>query len=346
MLQAIQHYIGWRNWAVFRYNSVFENFFVLLIIALLQQAFHWNFVLRSLVFILFSILATTYGYLINDYSDSELDRQHGKPNTFEKDSAVKARMVLLGVLLLFVVAGIPFWNQPYFLPLIALWFMITTFYSLPPIRLKERGALNIVFVAMAQRLLPILILFSAFDFWEAKYVLPISVYVLLRGLSSDINHQLEDYKNDVKTGTRTFAVSMGYQRVEKLFNVNLHLEKIMLAVLLVQFSLDLRFSAIVLNGLWRFTAALYFLALFWFMLDKRQWQANPFDVQSRSLSQFLHHAYPSVGLPLMLNVILSILYFPFTLLLIFQIVIRRLYSPETISGNFLVRFLIQKLGGK
>ncbi len=345
MFNAINHYIGWRNWAVFRYNSVFENFFILLLIPLLKKEYNWDFIQHSLLFILFSIFATTYGYLINDYSDRELDRLHGKPNTFAHDSNSKAQFILFSVLLFFILFSIPFWKQPYFVPLTLIWFLITTFYSLPPIRLKERGTLNIVFVVTAQRLLPILILFSAFDFWSFPYVWLIAAYVLFRGFSSDLNHQLEDYHNDLKTGTQTFVVRMGYQKVEKWFYLILQIEKLMLAILLIWLFWDLQFREKLNQYLWWGTIALYFLALMGFVLNRRQWRQNPFVQEQRNLAQFLHHAYPSVGLPMALNVILSIVYWPFVLLLIFQILIRKLYSLEVLTGNFLFIALSKKLKG-
>ncbi len=339
-------YIGWRNWAVFRYNSVFENLFILFLIALIDQHKELLFLRDSLLFLLFSIFATTYGYLINDYSDMELDRLHGKSNTFEEDSKQKAGLIVVLTLLLALLTSIPFWNRPYFVGLTIFWFLITTFYSLPPIRLKERGTANIIFVVMAQRLLPVLILFSVFTFWSHALVITILIYVFFRGLSSDLNHQLEDYENDLQTGTRTFVVSKGYQRVQKIFWVSLHLEKFLLVVVLIQASFLFHFKQPVAKWIWGVTLAMYLSGLLWYLLDKRQWEFNPFDAEVRSLNQFLHHAYPSVGLPVALNLILSIDYLPYLSLLLFQIFYRRLFSLEILTNNFLVNLLMKSMGKK
>ncbi|NMB81970.1 MAG: DUF1015 domain-containing protein, partial [Ignavibacteria bacterium] len=47
------------------------------------------------------------------------------------------------------------------------------------------------------RVLPILLLFAAFKHHAWIEVMVLTVYVLFRGLSSDLNHQVEDYDNDV-----------------------------------------------------------------------------------------------------------------------------------------------------
>ena len=345
MSESLSKYIGWRNWAVFRYNSVFENLFILFLIALIGQRSDWAFLKDSLLFILFSIFFSFYGYLVNDYSDIELDRLHGKPNTFKDDSRNKAQLVLLVILFLAVLTSIPFWDRPYFIVLTLIWFLLTTFYSLPPVRLKERGTANIVIVVMAQRLLPILILFAVFNFWDVQVLISLLIYVLLRGLASDMNHQLEDYRNDKKTGTRTFAVSQGYQKVSKWFSVIQQLEKIMLAIILLQITFHIDLNELFTRWLWIGTGGLYFAGLIWFFLDRRQWTKNPFDPEERNLAQFLHHAFPTVALPLVLNVIAMTIYFPFVILLLFQIFIRRLYSLQILKNNFMVEFLIQKLRG-
>ncbi len=345
MIRWINRYIGWRHWAVLNYNAVFENLFLVFYIALVHQRYDFRFVLDSVVLILFSIFATTYGYLINDYSDRELDRRHGKPNTFENDSEARALFAIGVIVFLSLLSSAPFWHRPYFVILGLSWFVVATFYSLKPIRLKERGTVGIVFVVMAQRVLPALIIFSVFGFWRLPDVLLLVTYILFRGFSSDVNHQLSDYENDRKTGTATFAVSSGYHRVRRIFYFSLHLERVLLALILIRLSLMIPLSdsrlKMVLYGL----VALYFipLAIHYFksLTDVNERFANPFEGQKRTLVQYLHHAYPSVGLPLGLNLILLFVYLPFLFLFLIQIMAKRLYSADIIKNNFLMQTIVK-----
>ena len=57
----------------------------------------------------------------------------------------------------------------------------------------------------AQRVLPILLLFAAFQFDGWLEVAIFTGNDLFRGLSSDLNHQIADYRNDSFTRTQTFA---------------------------------------------------------------------------------------------------------------------------------------------
>ncbi len=343
MLALVKKYLGWRNWAVFLYNSVLENLFVLFVIALYKNRFDLNFVLEALLFLVFSIFATTYGYLINDFSDRELDRVHGKANTFASDSTLQAVLVLIVILLVCLVSSQPFWERKYFLTLTGVWFLIATFYSLPPLRLKERGKWSLFFVAIAQRLLPVLILFAVFDFIHGWLPVAIAFYVFLRGIASDLSHQLEDFENDRKTGTRTFVVSSGFRRAQTLFAVVLHVERLTLAVLLTVFGVLFK------SGRWEVTFvlwatfALYLFVLIYFYLHPAQWQKNPFDAKQKSVAQFLHHSYPSVVLPLGFNLSVAIVYWPFSIFLILQIFFRKLYSVEIISNSFLFQRINQML---
>ncbi len=155
MITFVNRYLGWRNWAVVRYNSIFENLFVIFYIALHLQDFSNAFLTDIFLFLLFSVFSTTYGYLINDYADMELDKAHGKPNTFSADSSSKALIICLLFLVLSVFFGLPFSDNAAFALLWLAWIVISTFYSLPPMRLKERGLTGIVFVIAAQRVIPI-----------------------------------------------------------------------------------------------------------------------------------------------------------------------------------------------
>ncbi len=345
MLKWISKYLGWRHWAVLNYNAVFENLFVLFYIALINKRYDAAFVADAILLILFSIFATTYGYLINDFSDRELDRLHGKSNTFENDTQIQALWAVGLILALSVLASLPFWGHPYFLLWAGLWLLIATFYSLKPIRLKERGTWGIIFVVMAQRVLPLLIIFAVFDFNRWPDGVLLVLYILFRGLSSDVNHQLSDYRNDLETGTSTFAVQKGYHKVQSLFYASLHTERVLLLIILLRLSWVLPIDRLSLKIFFFLLIAVYAVAFIVHyaksMRDAQERQRNPFDPQKKDVVQFLHHAYPSVLLPVGLNLILACEYFPYFWLLLIQIIVKRLYSIDIIKNNFLTRFILK-----
>jgi len=343
----IQKYFGWRNWAVFQYNSILENLFVFFYIAFRIPDHSAFFLLKIFLFIFFSLFSTTYGYLINDLADVELDRIHGKANTFADVSSLKAAAVTGFFFLLSTVFAFPFWLNRWFLILWASWFLISSFYSLPPLRLKERGKLGLLLVVSAQRLLPVLLVFSAFNFSYGWEIAGISFYVFLRGLSSDINHQLIDYQNDLKTRTKTFAVTTGHETVQKIFRWVLELEKIFLFLILAFFLTILHPRFLLAYYITAFLSVFYLIAYLssHYLLWKRKIpvDVNPFQTNGKNIFQLLHHSYPSVILPLGLNVAILPLNWFYILLLLFQMALRRLFSIRVVTQSYVYAILKRNL---
>ncbi len=339
MLKSINKYLGWRNWAVFQYNSIFENLFILFTILLLNGSTSFSVLIDILVFALFSILSTSYGYLINDYADRELDAQHQKANTFSDDSAIKAVLITGLVFVLSAVMAVRFIDKPYFAALWVVWFLLSTFYSLPPVRLKERGKSGLLAAVTAQRFIPVLMVFSIFWPVAAGFVVLSAAYVFFRGLSSDLNHQLEDYTNDIQTDTQTFAVKTGLSQGKSILRFSLETEKLLLLLVLIYTILNLRdmqeYLLLLTVALVLLYFAGYFYSLFKVVVAKNKLDVNPFIPQHRNIFQFLHHSYPSVLLPLGLNVVLSFLNPWFLILLGLQMWMRRLFSFQVIEQSFI-----------
>ena len=338
LVRFVNQYFGWRNWSVVVYNSVIENVFLIFYIALRNQLFHLNFMIDFFIFLAFSIFSTSYGYLVNDFADKELDALHDKENTFEDDSKFKAGLIVLLFLAMGVSCGLHFLSNHLFLPLWVLWILIATFYSLRPFRLKERGTVGLIFVVIAQRVLPILIIFAAFEHFEMVDVVVFTAYIFFRGLSSDVNHQLEDYQNDVRTSTATFAIRTGIAKVKSLLRFSLEIEKVLLifCLVLMYFRLvDMRVQNVslilpILIGYIVVYGASFFYAKRGTPIDV----VNPFDSGRKSVFHFLHHTFPSVELQVYMGVLIVSKYQMSITILIFFALYRKLYSVELIANTF------------
>lgn len=341
MWHFISKYLGWRNWAVFNYNSIFENFFILLYIIL--KSGHFDLLAFSHVwyFILFSIFSTTYGYLINDLADRDLDKKHNKANTFEHDSVLRAISVVLFFLLLSVFFAVPFLKQSWFPALWLSWIIISSFYSLPPLRLKERGSVGLIFVVLAQRVIPILLIFASFPWATVPEIVVLTFYALLRGLASDMNHQIQDYANDIQTNTKTFAVEAGQTKSSRIFYLILEVEKVLLLVILTMFLLNLRemhpiLFTIYIGGM-MFYVLPYMASLYLRAKAAGKIDPNPFDQEKRNIFQYLHHSYPSVLLALLMNLLLIPQNIWYGFLLLFQFLLRRLFSFAVFKESYLLQ---------
>jgi len=300
-----------------------------------------------LIFIVLSIFSTTYGYLINDLADKKLDEQHGKENTFKQDRNLKAVLIVLLFFIISILFALPFRLNPYFTKLYILWLFISTFYSLPPLRFKERGKMGLLLVVLAQRVIPILLLFAALNFWQLPEIIIISVYILFRGLSSDINHQLSDYENDLRTGTKTSAVELGKDRLEKVFQYFLNIEKVLL--LAVLFTLFLKYFTISYPGfiLFLFPFILYFLMYIFsikIQIDNKNLDiVNPYRIENKNVFQILHQVFPNILLPFLLLIYLLKQNIYFFIFIGLYFVFYQLYRPETIKKSFLGKLISQKI---
>lgn len=341
--------MGWREWAVLTYNSIFENLFIIFYISLRSGDYSLNFIINIIIFLLFSIFSTTYGYLINDFADIDLDKQHGKNNTFSEDSKFKAISVTILFLILSILTGYPFAGNYAFVYLWIAWIIISTFYSLPPLRLKERGKIGLIFVVFAQRLIPVLLVFSAFNFSISGEIIFISIYVFFRGASSDINHQLGDFDNDIETGTTTFAVKLGKKKVRAILRFSLEAEKLLLMIMLVYFiyifSALAIFPFLILAGSVFLYTVMYWVSLYQ-VVRVPKIDVNPFKPSGSGIFQFLHHSYPSVILAATFNLILVFFNWVFVFLLIGFGFLKGLFSPQMIKNSFIFKALFRSENSK
>ncbi len=335
MKRLLVQIFGWRNWAVFLYNSFIEHIFVAFYILLITGQYSNDKLVQLLAFYCFSILSTSFGYLLNDLADRELDALHGKSNTFEQDSVLRAFMVVSAVFLASVVFTIPFWGQSAFLALWGIWIFLTYAYSAPPFRLKERGRIGLIVVVLAQRVLPVLLLFAAFRFTDAFDIILLTFYILLRGFASDLNHQLEDYTLDAKTGTGTFVVKEGIEKTRKLFRRILDLERWF--QLLVVFRVGWRLQDFYHFPSWwlvLFFSVYGAMFLFAFFRRVRGEDPNPFLTTQKSIFQFLHHPFQNIILPFLLLIPLIVENYYFLTILPLFLFNKKLLRKQTLLQSF------------
>lgn len=339
MKMSLKNYLGWRNWAILEFNSIFENFFIFFYIALLEHRYDSAFIIHVLFFLLFSVISTSYGYLINDFSDITLDREHNKPNSFAASSKRMAFSTIIFLLVFLLLSAIPFLTNPFFAIALFFWLFLATSYSLPPLRYKERGTLGLWIVVIAQRLLPIILLLTAFNFFLAPDIFIIGLYVLLRGFSSDMNHQISDYENDLSTATKTAAVILGKDCFQSIFKFVVELEKILLLILLLWISIHIPYFRIARYSLFLTVFGSYALL---YVFNLRQEISGPFQNphdSQKNLSQVLLHIFPNIIMPLTLLMRLCYYNMWFLIFGLFIILLYRLYRWDTIKQSGLMRML-------
>jgi hypothetical protein len=154
----------------------------------------------------------TYGHIVNDSFDVEADLRANKPNAMSH-LGWTARILLA---LWFLIAGfLPSLAANYSLSaltLLAANFLWPTLYSVPVVRLKERGLLGVVCDAMGSHVTPTLLCLTVFGLirtdasialWTFSAVSTLWAAVL--GIKGILHHQIYDRANDIESGTVTLA---------------------------------------------------------------------------------------------------------------------------------------------
>ena len=192
--------------------------------ALLYQVAAWE-TARSILLIAFvGLCAGSYGHIINDVYDIEVDRNAGKRNhmaRFEPWQRFALCALTLG--LGFAPALFVSYSRTS-LSLLAVEFLLPTIYSIPPIRLKGRGALGLVCDSFGAHMVPCLYVISVLAHVAGSaslvssprstaFVICTAVWALTLGLIGILIHEFEDRDNDIRSGIRTFATDVEFHSV-------------------------------------------------------------------------------------------------------------------------------------
>jgi 4-hydroxybenzoate polyprenyltransferase len=174
-----------------------------------------------------------YGHVVNDIFDLEADRLANKPNRL---AAMRpAWRVLLAAAFLtggFLPALVVHYSAGA-TALLLLNYVWPTIYSIPLVRLKERGLLGVACDALGSHVTPtlfILVLFAratpdaAADF-PAPIAIVATLWAALLGLKGILHHQISDRDNDLRSGIETFATRSGVASLQRfLTRFNLAME--------------------------------------------------------------------------------------------------------------------------
>lgn len=155
--------------------------------------------------------AAAYVSVINDWTDLEVDAAAGKDNRLARRGRWYAPAATGGLLALGVAVAILAWrDDPLVLALYAGPWLAFSLYSLPPVRLKARGAAGALADASGAHLFPhLLITVAVFHAagrpLEAWWLVAVGTWALATGVRGALWHQLTDVEADRRSGVTTFA---------------------------------------------------------------------------------------------------------------------------------------------
>lgn len=155
------------------------------------------------------IFWAAFGYGINEVADRGCDLRAGKPNRAAVLSPLSWALFL--TLTAITAGGLSLlWAADSAAPvLVGVGLLLAVAYSLPPLRLKERGVLGLVAGAASQWVLPVLAIAAAQPRgWHRPEAWGLALLGLAIGTRWMAIHQFQDAEADRRAGVRTY-VSLG-----------------------------------------------------------------------------------------------------------------------------------------
>lgn len=159
-----------------------------------------------------------YGHVVNDWCDIADDQQAGKPNAMRDVPVWKRAALCVGL----VVAGFavlaPFadaWPARFALAVNYLW---PTIYSIPGIRLKERGLLGVLSDAAGSHITPTVFAFADVSVFvpgavNGAVVAAVILWATVLGIKGILYHMIADRANDESAGVDTFVATFDVSRL-------------------------------------------------------------------------------------------------------------------------------------
>ena len=319
-IEKLKRNFRWHDWAIDKIPMLFSICFYLILI---NGRSSGKNLFDFFMFLVYSLSSTIYGYTVNNFADLKIDAAQGKENFLLEVSRSRRRIIVWSLALISLLSGFYFIDRPYFYILWISQFFIATFYSLPPLRFKEKGTLGLIVPFFAQLVLPTLICFAIFGQINSMACLLFMIYAVFKGGAYDIGHQFHDHRRDTQTDTKTFAVQHGHQSVLLLFRTFLILERI--TFILITYYLykncTITFTEYHLNP-FAFILIVYIIIFLAVVLQEIKIKkiSDPYYLDTRGLSNILHVILPNIIFPLVLAFLLLMLDLKYLVLVLFFIV--------------------------
>ena len=197
------------------------------------------------------IIGAVFASLINDVTDVDDDVAVGKKNYMAGFSEKTRWLFPIGSMLIGVVFG--FFIYPDILSLFfyALAWLSFILYSIPPIRLKTKGAIGVFCCASGESLFPALFIASRLTYAaecpvQLWWFLAVAIWALTFGLRAILWHQFRDRENDLQTNASTFATRVSRERFRPIAICLFIMELVAVVGILMQLKLPITWLALLL----------------------------------------------------------------------------------------------------
>jgi 4-hydroxybenzoate polyprenyltransferase len=221
-VKQIAQFVRWRDWGPGKLTLFWG---LSLYIGVVYEFPFDGFLMTFVAFLIFAATQSTLGYVLNDWSDRELDRRQFKRNSFNGKSQLESILALTLVMVTAFIAGLPLALRPGFGLLWFAWAATAASYSLEPLRLKTRGLVGLLVSVVAQWFLPALMTFAAFQVVGGLDMWLLVAAFTINGTTQEVARQRAERARTLHTRTGTFAASLSAEKVNLIYAVALLFDK-------------------------------------------------------------------------------------------------------------------------
>ena len=237
--KQIATFIRWREWGPGKLTLLWV---VCVYLGITYEISFDDFASTFVIFFCFAIAQAALGYVLNDWGDRDLDRRQFKRNAFNGKTRLESILALLLILIMAMVSGAPLLLRRGFGLLWATWAVTAAIYSLYPLRLKTRGLVGLVVVAVAQWMLPVMIAFAAFEVAGGADMWVLALGLTFSGMVWELGHQRFNRDRNRMTRTGTFAADLEQDKLNRTYALALVGDKLAVMVVAMVFLLALGIS--------------------------------------------------------------------------------------------------------
>jgi hypothetical protein len=216
--QQVVRFIRAHDWWSFKLVPIFGTVYATAAILDTSLISLWP----SLLFLLMAlVLGASYASIINNIHDQEEDRISGKTNYMSGHSQIFIALILAACIVPGLIVSGMLIQAPLALGVYVSNWLVFTAYSIPPVRLKQRGLLGVVAIAVGESLLPqvfavLLVIHDTGKALPIMWLMLVAIWALASGCRSILWHQILDFENDSRAGVNTFAVRTSPATLQKL----------------------------------------------------------------------------------------------------------------------------------
>jgi 4-hydroxybenzoate polyprenyltransferase len=209
-----------------------------------------DIILPFCVFLIATFFCMSFIFAINNYYDADSDRANPRrmhKNALASGDISKKGAMAINILCIMTPLLILTWYKPIVLPITILLIVWSALYSIPPIRIKGRPGLDVIWHFFGFLYIVLLGALISGSLSELVWIMAVSLGIF--SCIGQLANHYEDFEYDKESGTKTFAVRFGLDATKQTIEVVLGIHLCIIVLLFVLYPSHLLITLLLVVGL-------------------------------------------------------------------------------------------------